>query len=178
LGPRGLIAQRRLCIKVAESVSVRQPWGRVATEPGKRQVEKEMGTLKNLLFCSAALMPLLMLYTTTFSGEINGGREMYLQYCASCHGRDGKGMGTVSRELKTKLPDLTTIAKRNRGAYPLDEVMATIDGRRIVRAHGDRDMPVWGERFQSEAKSTKYPELTTLLKAKIIAEYIGTIQTK
>jgi len=87
-------------------------------------------------------------------------------------------MGTVSRELKTKLPDLTTIAKRNRGAYPLDEVMATIDGRRIVRAHGDRDMPVWGERFQSEAKSTKYPELTTLLKAKIIAEYIGTIQTK
>jgi hypothetical protein len=56
--------------------------------------------------------------------------------------------------------------------------MATIDGRRAVRAHGNRDMPVWGETFRSEAEGKKYPELTTLLKAKVIAEYIGALQKK
>ena len=55
---------------------------------------------------------------------------------------------------------------------------ATIDGRRLVRAHGDRDMPVWGETFRSEAEAKKYPELTTLLKAKVIAEYVATLQKK
>jgi hypothetical protein len=73
---------------------------------------------------------------------------------------------------------MTTIAKRHKGVYPLDDVMTTIDGRRIVRGHGDRDMPVWGEKFHTEAKGTKYPELTTLLKAKTIAEYVGTLQIK
>lgn len=134
--------------------------------------------LKELFLWSASVMLGLAADATAFGAEVNGGREMYLQYCGSCHGRDGKGMGIVSRELKTKTPDLTIIAKKNHGIYPLDDVMATIDGRRIVRGHGDRDMPVWGEKFHSEAKGTKYPELTTLLKAKTIAEYIGTLQTK
>jgi hypothetical protein len=56
--------------------------------------------------------------------------------------------------------------------------MATIDGRRLVRAHGDREMPVWGEIFRNETTGKKYPELATLLKAKIIAEYVGTLQKK
>ncbi len=52
--------------------------------------------------------------------------------------------------------------------------MSAIDGRRIVRAHGDRQMPVWGEIFRMEQE--KYPERTSLLKAKIIAEYVATLQ--
>jgi hypothetical protein len=39
-------------------------------------------------------------------------------------------------------------------------------------------MPVWGETFRSEAEGKKYPELTTLLKAQLIAEYVGTLQKK
>jgi mono/diheme cytochrome c family protein len=113
-----------------------------------------------------------------FAAEPNSGKEMYSQYCGSCHGRDGKGNGTVSREMKVKVPDLTVLARKNKGVYPLDDVMATIDGRRFVRAHGDRDMPVWGEAFHSETEGKKYGELTTLLKAKMIAEYVGSLQRK
>jgi hypothetical protein len=51
----------------------------------------------------------------------------------------------------------------------MDKVMSAIDGRRTVRAHGDRKMPVWGEIFRKEAEGGKYPELRTLLKAKLIA---------
>ena len=115
-------------------------------------------------------------FTVTFAAESSSGKQMYLQYCSSCHGKDGKGDGAVSRDLKVRVPDLTGLTKKSKGIFPFDDVMATIDGRRSVRGHGDRNMPVWGESFHSESESKKYHELTTLLKAKIIAEYIATLQ--
>ena len=74
---------------------------------------------------------ILGLSNVTFAGESNTGNQMYLQYCSSCHGKDGKGDGSVSRDLKVRVPDLTGLAKKNKGVYPLDNVMATIDGRRV-----------------------------------------------
>ena len=114
----------------------------------------------------------------SLAAESNSGKQMYLQYCSSCHGKAGQGDGTVSRDLKVRVPDLTVLARKHKGVYPLDDVMATIDGRRSVRGHGDRNMPVWGEAFHSESEGKKYSELTTLLKAKIIAEYVATLQKK
>ena len=108
--------------------------------------------------------------------EAEQGKQLYMQYCASCHGKDGRANGSVSPYLKIAVPDLTVLKKNNKGIYPLDDVMATIDGRRAVRTHGDRDMPVWGEIFRKETEQGKYPELTSLLKAKVIAEYVATLQ--
>ncbi|HWO42525.1 MAG TPA: cytochrome c [Candidatus Eisenbacteria bacterium] len=113
---------------------------------------------------------------TAGAGGADGGQKLYLQHCASCHGKDGKGSGPVSPHLKVKVPDLTLLKNNNNGRYPLDYVVSTIDGRRSVRAHGDREMPVWGEIFSQELEKEKYKELTTLLKAKVIAEYVGTLQ--
>src|SRR5215510_6601258 len=110
------------------------------------------------------------------AAEAEQGKQLYMQYCGSCHGNDGRGKGSVSPYLKIAVPDLTVLKKNNKGIYPLDDVMATIDGRRAVRAHGDRDMPVWGEIFQKETEQKKYPQLTSLLKAKAIAEYVATLQ--
>jgi mono/diheme cytochrome c family protein len=86
--------------------------------------------------------------TSAGATEKDAGRELYVQYCSSCHGKDGRGNGPVSPQLKIKPPDLTLLAKKNKGIYPLDDVMKAIDGRRLVRAHGDREMPVWGGGFQ------------------------------
>jgi mono/diheme cytochrome c family protein len=110
------------------------------------------------------------------AAEAEQGEQLYMQYCGSCHGKDGRGNGSVSPYLKIAVPDLTVLKKNNKGIYPLDDVMATIDGRRAVRSHGDRDMPVWGEIFRRETEQRKYPELTSLLKAKVIAEYVATLQ--
>jgi hypothetical protein len=74
------------------------------------------------------------------------------------------------------VPDLTQLKRNNKGTYPTDRVLSSIDGRRLVRAHGDRTMPVWGEIFRKEHEKEKYSELTSLLKAKLIAEYVGSIQ--
>jgi len=138
--------------------------------------ERKMEMEKIVMWAGFPLLLALSCLAIACSGESGNGKQMYLQYCSSCHGRTGMGDGPVSEDLKAKIPDLTILAQKNRGIYPLDDVMATIDGRRLVRAHGDREMPVWGEIFHSDMSEKKYTELTTLLKAKIIAEYIGTLQ--
>ena len=133
---------------------------------------------KTLLLLTSTVLFLCALYSGTAAAQTDAGKQFYLQYCASCHGTDGKGNGPVVRQLKIKATDLTLLRKKNKRSFPFDDVMATIDGRRLVRGHGDRNMPVWGESFHSESEGKKYPELTTLLKAKIIAEYVATLHQK
>ena len=114
--------------------------------------------------------------TTLLGAGTDQGEIFYIQYCSSCHGKDGRGEGSVSPYLKLKIPDLSLLKQNHKGIYPMDNVMAAIDGRRSVRAHGDREMPVWGEVFRKEAEHEKYSELTSLLKARVIAEYVARLQ--
>ena len=75
------------------------------------------------------------------------GLEMYESLCASCHGISGKGDGPVAPLIKIHVPDLTRIAARDGGEFPAEDVRRTIDGRYERKAHGPRDMPVWGWQF-------------------------------
>jgi mono/diheme cytochrome c family protein len=75
------------------------------------------------------------------------GMQMYEQLCASCHGVGGKGDGPVAPLIKTGVPDLTRLAWRDGGEFPTEDVRRVIDGRWDKRAHGARDMPVWGWQF-------------------------------
>jgi len=45
-------------------------------------------------------------------------------YCAACHDQDGKGGGPVARSLKVTAPDLTRIAARNGGTFPLARIQS------------------------------------------------------
>ena len=126
-----------------------------------------------LMTCSLAFL-LWASHTVALSADVDAGKAFFVMHCSPCHGQDARGNGSVTPYLNVRVPDLTLIKNKNNGVYPLDEVMSVIDGRRIVRAHGEREMPVWGEIFKSEQK--QYPERTGLLKAKIIAEYIATLQ--
>ena len=78
------------------------------------------------------------------------GRDLFDFYCASCHGRDGKGQGFAAAALKKAPPDLTTLASRNHGGFPTERVTAIIKGEDRVPtpAHGSSDMPVWGPIFK------------------------------
>jgi mono/diheme cytochrome c family protein len=81
------------------------------------------------------------------------GVEMYERLCSSCHGADGQGDGPVSSLIKVGVPDLTRIALRDGGEFPTEDVRRTIDGRWDRRAHGARDMPVWGWQFYNSANT-------------------------
>ena len=75
------------------------------------------------------------------------GKEMFVSYCASCHGKDAKGDGPAAHALKQLPADLTTLAKRNGGKYPTNKVTSILRGQTTLMAHGDQEMPVWGPVF-------------------------------
>jgi len=75
------------------------------------------------------------------------GRALYLQYCASCHGVAAEGDGPIARSLTTPPANLRRLAERFGNPLPEDRIARYIDGRAEVKAHGPRDMPVWGTRF-------------------------------
>ncbi len=78
--------------------------------------------------------------------------------CASCHGADGKGAGFLTRIFRGVDPgDLTQLSKNNEGVFPLDRVFEVIDGRKEVAAHGERKMPVWGDRYMAQSMTRHGP---------------------
>lgn len=85
------------------------------------------------------------------------GAAAYRQNCASCHGREGRGDGPVAEFLKVDVPDLTTIAARNDGAFPFVRMFHIVDGRQTLRAHGTEMMPVWGEVYRREVGGDAQP---------------------
>lgn len=88
------------------------------------------------------------------------GDVVYQLYCATCHGRGGKGDGPAAASLTTPPADLTTIAKRNGGTFPVERITAAIDGRIEVVGHMDLAMPPWGQLFAHEFKG--FPEGTIM----------------
>ncbi len=82
------------------------------------------------------------------------GTQLFMNHCAACHGSDGEGGGPVAAAMQTTVPNLRTLAQRNGGTFPTDAVTAYIDGRQLKAAHGDRQMPVWGDVFRGPEQGT------------------------
>ena len=85
------------------------------------------------------------------AGGLDLGKREYDASCATCHGLDGKGRGSFSEALQLTVPDLTTLKRRNAGVFPAGRVYETIDGTAQVKAHGTREMPIWGRHFAAAA---------------------------
>jgi mono/diheme cytochrome c family protein len=81
------------------------------------------------------------------------GMELYQQLCTSCHGVSAHGDGPVSSLIKIGVPDLTRLTAHEGGEFPTEDVRRTIDGRWDRRAHGARDMPVWGWQLYDSSAS-------------------------
>lgn len=56
------------------------------------------------------------------------GEQAYQDYCAICHGTRALGDGPMASEMKVPPPDLTLIASRNSGVFPLRAVADTVYG--------------------------------------------------
>lgn len=104
------------------------------------------------------------------------GKDLYLRFCAACHGAEGRGDGPVAASFKVEVPDLTLIARRSRGSYPRERVARIIDGRYIVGAHGSRTMPVWGEDLSRLELGNPEAERATRVIIDRLADYVWQLQ--
>lgn len=104
------------------------------------------------------------------------GKDMYVAYCASCHGADAMGTGPAATALKAPPTDLTTLARKNKGTYPASSVYEIIvcSGTNLIPAHGSAQMPVWGPLFAS--LSTASRENGIAMRAGNINGYLKGIQ--
>lgn len=118
----------------------------------------------------------LGLISNPASAEEPPGADVYRVYCASCHGVSGAGDGPVAPALKNAPTDLTALARRSGGKFDEDRVIAIIDGKQTIAAHGPREMPVWGAVFDHELKKPHFGRKVGLLRARVLAGYLQSIQ--
>ena len=113
--------------------------------------------------------------------KLDLGKREFEAKCAVCHGKDGKGGGPYAEQLKRSLPDLTMMARRNGGVFPVSRTYETIEG--AGAGHGTRDMPVWGMDYTIQA-AEQLPDLpynqALFVRTRIMAllEYLNQMQVK
>jgi len=109
------------------------------------------------------------------SEPATNGRQMYVGYCAPCHGMDGRGNGPVASSLRTPPTDLTQFSKNNHGKFPVNHIMTVLQFGASVPAHGTAGMPVWGQVF--DRMNVSEPQVR-MLRISNLSRYLETIQAK
>ena len=105
----------------------------------------------------------------------SSGKGMYMAYCASCHGADGKGNGPAAAALKVAPTNLTQLAAKNGGTFPDAHIMQVIKGDSANPAHGAKDMPVWGPFFLVMGQ---HDTAQVQLRIRNLTKYLESIQQK
>ena len=109
---------------------------------------------------------------TPEQAQLTAGDEMYMAFCANCHGVDAMGEGPVAESLVVAPPDLTRLTANNDGKFPRVKTLNVILGDRDVKTHGTREMPLWGEIF---TVTTGSPAMARF-RAYALVKYLESVQ--
>lgn len=136
---------------------------------------------------AAVVIVMLMLFafipvsaeSSSHEEVISQGAKTYYRFCSVCHGEDAKGDGTFSENIKVPPPSLTQLSKNNNGVFPWVDLYAVIDGTDITKAHGTKEMPIWGELFDlNQWSSSNIENANTIVHGRIfeLLMYLHSIQ--
>jgi mono/diheme cytochrome c family protein len=103
------------------------------------------------------------------------GKEMFSEYCAPCHGLDGRGNGPAASAMRSQPTDLTQLARKHDGKYPANSVASVLKFGGGPGVHGSAEMPVWGPLLQS---LDKFHDTGVQQRISNIVNYIETLQVK
>ncbi|MGA2131667.1 MAG: c-type cytochrome [Bryobacteraceae bacterium] len=106
--------------------------------------------------------------------SLTRGVDLYLRYCAVCHGRDAKGAGPAASALKTPPTDLTQLTRSHAGKFPVGGVRQLLGGGSSTPAHGSADMPMWGPVFRAMQPDQSIAKL----RVDNLLRYLESIQEK
>ncbi len=111
--------------------------------------------------------------------------SLYRSSCAPCHGVSGDGRGPLAASLKTEVPPLNNLADRYSEIYfPERFLIEVIDGRKNMRSHGEREMPIWGRQFgllkgtQTSGEAAVADNAAARQKIEALVDYIRSIQIR
>jgi mono/diheme cytochrome c family protein len=104
------------------------------------------------------------------------GASIFGNYCAACHGLDGRGNGPASKALKQEVPDLTRLSLRNHGAFPAIHVRTIImfGADDLLPAHDSKEMPIWGPMFHE----IEFDQDLGNVRLENVTKYLESIQRK
>jgi mono/diheme cytochrome c family protein len=106
----------------------------------------------------------------------SSGQEMYSQYCAACHGTEGRGNGPAAKGLKVHPTNLTMLAATNNGKFPANTVVTVLRYGAEFPEHVRKEMPVWGPVFRSMSTSNTTSEEQQRISN--ITRYLDTLQVR
>jgi len=133
--------------------------------------------MRSLKFLLALAGGLTALSAQAQSPDVGG--VLFDQYCAGCHGASAVGDGPVAQYLTVPPADLTQLAARNGGTFPMLKVIHVIDGRTGVRGHASQ-MPLFGDVFMAEGGPADPRTLQNVLDTRgrmlSLAMYLETLQ--
>ena len=107
--------------------------------------------------------------------DATSGQQMYVNYCAPCHGIDAKGHGPVAPVLKVPPTDLTLLSSKNNGKFPDAHIVTVLQNGANMPAHGTAQMPVWGPIFGKMNVSNPQEKQ---LRMSNLSRYLETLQVK
>jgi mono/diheme cytochrome c family protein len=105
----------------------------------------------------------------------SNGKQMYVGYCAPCHGVDGRGKGPVASALRTPPTDLTILRKSNHGKFPDTRVVTMLEFGAEIPSHGSIEMPIWGPIL---GKMDMSNDQERVLRISNLSRYLDSIQTR
>lgn len=92
----------------------------------------------------------IQLIASEYDSALLKGKDTFMKNCALCHGESATGDGIFAELLNIPTANLKQLSKSNGNAFPYKEIYLIVDGREQVQQHGNRYMPIWGERFNKE----------------------------
>ena len=113
--------------------------------------------------------------------DVQAGQDLFMTHCWQCHGRSASGDGPMAEMLAIPTPDLTRLAARNNGVFPLEAIARQIDGRAALLAHGG-EMPIFGPFLETDQTvafrlPSGQPMMTSQPLANVIV-YLESLQKK
>jgi mono/diheme cytochrome c family protein len=108
--------------------------------------------------------------------NLDAGERLYEESCAGCHGASAGGTGPAAPLLGAPVPDLTRLASRRGGSFPVDEIYRVIDGQADLTALGPRHMPIWGYEFFGAEPDDELAHREATAKIDALVRFLQSIQ--
>ncbi len=122
-----------------------------------------------LVLATAAVAQELKIVPLVRSDRTSGA-QMYKDYCAVCHGAEGRSDGPAVAFLNAPPPELSTLAQRNNGQYPANRVSFLLRAGSGYQGHGQLGMPDWATLFHTSKGVEGYVRVYNL------TNFVGSLQ--